>query len=86
MYKMLLMFSSKISYETLAEELQMASDKFLTNPSEDNKKTLASHCLVFVTKLKIDDEGDLMTAMKNFEKAKESQEIGSRINGSNNES
>ena len=86
MESILLLLAALQPMEKLVSDARDAMNEFLLNPSEDNKQSMLMTSLLVITKVKVESDGGLDNAMKEFMKAKNAYDIGSRINSTDGKS
>lgn len=82
---MILFLAGAMPFEKLVADLKKATTEYENSTTDEKraelKKEILIASLLVVTKEKVDAEGGFINAVKDFERAKEAYDIGSRING-----
>lgn len=72
MEQLLILLCGSLSYQEITDLLQEHLTAYRLAPNEDSKKQLIFHCMMLLTKYKIDAYGgDAMETIDQFEKYKE---------------
>ena len=79
--KILFALADAVPMSVTVESLKEESSKFLANPSVKNTNSLQNACILFLTKLKIEDAGSLQELEKRMDAIRETMDVGAAITG-----
>ena len=79
--KILFALADAVPMSVTVESLKEESSNFLANPSVKNTNNLQNACILFLTKLKIEDAGSLQELEKRMDAIRETIDVGAAITG-----